>query len=83
MKCVLSLLFRLKKYFIYFFILLTKQEILLGSGAWVESRRVREPRRTALPRGCSLRFYRDGISGFIFQIPILVVIKRMVSRGGK
>ena len=29
---------------------LTKQEILLGKGAWVESRRVREPRRTALPR---------------------------------
>ena len=29
---------------------LTKQEILLGKGARVESRRVREPRRTALPR---------------------------------
>ena len=27
---------------------LTKQEILLGKGAWVESSRVREPRRTAL-----------------------------------
>ena len=27
---------------------LTKQEILLGSGTWVESSRVREPRRTAL-----------------------------------
>ena len=27
---------------------LTKQEILLGKGTWVESRRVREPRRTAL-----------------------------------
>ena len=30
---------------------LTNQEILLGKGAWLESRRVREPRRTALPRG--------------------------------
>ena len=37
---------------------LTKQEILLGKGARVESSRVREPRRTALPRG----FYGDGIS---------------------
>ena len=31
--------------------LLTKQEILLGKGTWVESSRVREPRRTALPHG--------------------------------
>ena len=31
--------------------LLTKQEILLGKGTWVEGSRVREPRRTALPRG--------------------------------
>ena len=30
---------------------LTKQEILLGKGTQVESRRVREPRRTALPHG--------------------------------
>ena len=30
---------------------LTKQEILLGKGAQAESSRVREPRRTALPRG--------------------------------
>ena len=30
---------------------LTKQEILLGKGTRVESRRVREPRRIALPRG--------------------------------
>ena len=29
--------------------MLTKQEILLGNGAWVESSRGREPRRTALP----------------------------------
>ena len=30
---------------------LTKQEILLGKGIWVESSRVREPRRTALSSG--------------------------------
>ena len=30
---------------------LTKQEMLLGKGARVESSRVREPRTTALPRG--------------------------------
>ena len=30
---------------------LTKQEILLGKGPWVESRRVREPKRTALSHG--------------------------------
>ena len=29
---------------------LTEEEILLGRGARVESHRVREPRRTALPR---------------------------------
>ena len=40
----------------------TKQYIFLGRGAWVESSRVREPRRTALPRARSLRFYGDGIS---------------------
>ena len=44
---------------------LTKQEILLGKGTRVESSRVREPRRTALPMACSLRFYGDGIS---FQV---------------
>ena len=31
--------------------LLTKQDILMGRGTWAESRRVREPRRTALPHG--------------------------------
>ena len=41
---------------------LTKQEILLGKGTQVESRRGREPKRTALPCGCSLRFCDDGIS---------------------
>ena len=34
---------------------LTKQEVLLGKGARVESRRVREPRRAALPRGSQSR----------------------------
>ena len=41
---------------------LTKQEILLGKGTRVESSRVREPRRTALPCGSLFRFYGDGIS---------------------
>ena len=31
--------------------MLTKQEILLGNGTRVESSRVREPRRTAVPHG--------------------------------
>ena len=35
--------------------MLTKQEILLGKGARVESRRVREPRSPALPRGSKSR----------------------------
>ena len=39
---------------------LTKQEILLGKGTWVESSRVREPRRTVLAH--SLGFYGDGVS---------------------
>ena len=34
---------------------LTNQEILLGKGTQVESRRVRERRRTALPRGSQSR----------------------------
>ena len=40
---------------------LTKQEILLGKGTRVESSRVRERRRTALPQ-LGLGFYGDGIS---------------------
>ena len=40
--------------------MLTKQEILLRKGTWVESSRVREPRRTALPRGSWL-----AVSGFM------------------
>ena len=39
--------------------MLTKQEILLGKGTRVESSRVREPRRTALPRG--------SVSGFMLM----------------
>ena len=35
--------------------MLTKQEILLGNGAWVESGRVGEPGRTAL--SCGLQFW--------------------------
>ena len=35
--------------------LLTKQEILLGRGAQAESSRVKEPRRTILPRGLQSR----------------------------
>ena len=31
--------------------MLTKEETLLGRGAWAESRRAKEPRRTALPCG--------------------------------
>ena len=40
--------------------MLTKQEILSGKGPRVESRRVREHRRTAL--ASSLRFFGDGVS---------------------
>ena len=42
--------------------MLTKQEILSGKGARAESRRVREPRGTALPCGSESRFHGDGIS---------------------
>ena len=34
---------------------LTKQKILLRRGAWAESSRVRDPRKTALPRGSQSR----------------------------
>ena len=44
---------------------LTKQEILLGKGTRVESSRVREPRRAALPMARSLGFYGDGISFWV------------------
>ena len=45
---------------------LTKQEILLGKGTGVESSRVREPRRIALPLAPSLGFYGAGISFQVF-----------------
>ena len=41
--------------------MLTKQEILLGKGTWMESSRVREPRRTALPHGSHLGFMVMGL----------------------
>ena len=47
--------------------MLTKQENLLGKGTWVESSRVKELRRTALPCG-SLQFYGDGISLVSFMV---------------
>ena len=40
---------------------LTKQEILLGKGTQVESRRVRESRRTALPCGCSKSLFSSSL----------------------
>ena len=36
---------------------LTKQEILLGKGAWAENSRVRESRRTALPCGSQILWW--------------------------
>ena len=41
--------------------MLTKQEILLGKGTRVESSRVREPRRTALPQLSVLGFMVMGL----------------------
>ena len=49
---------------------LTKQEILLGEGAWVESSRVREPRRTALPRGSWLAVSGFMVMGFISEFSL-------------
>ena len=40
---------------------------LLGRGAQAESRRVREPRRTALPVAFDLGFYEDGISFWVIS----------------
>ena len=37
---------------------LTKQETLLRRGTWAENKRVREPRRTAWPRGSQSRVLR-------------------------
>ena len=38
-----------------------KARDFIGKGTWMESRRAREPRRTALPCGSQSRFYDDGI----------------------
>ena len=45
---------------------LTKQEILLGKGPWVESSRVREPGRTAVPRG--LQYFM--VMGLVSRWPL-------------
>ena len=45
--------------------MLTKQEILLGKDSRVESSRVREPRRTALPLAIS-----DFMMGFISRLSL-------------
>ena len=44
----------------------TKQEILLGKGTWVESRMVREPRRTALSHLAVLGFMVMGVVSGLF-----------------
>ena len=48
--------------------MLRKQEILLGKGARVESRRGREPRRTALPRG--LAFLDFVVMGLVSRLSL-------------
>ena len=52
---------------------LTKQEILLGKGTQVESSRVREPRRTALPRGsqCRVLWWWDLFPGGLWSIILI------------
>ena len=45
--------------------MLTKQETLLGKGTRVESRKVRESRRIALPRGLQSQVYGDGINFWV------------------
>ena len=60
---------------------LTKQETLLGRDAWAESSSVRERRKTALPRGSSLRSYGDAVSfpsclwPMILPVPIFGLIQ--------
>ena len=48
--------------------MLTKQESLLGRGAWAESRRVREPRGTAMPCGSQSRvlWWWGSFPGFLW-----------------
>ena len=50
--------------------MLTKQEILLGQGTWVESRRVREPRITDLPHGSGFMVMRL-VSGWFWPIILI------------
>ena len=47
---------------------LTKQEFLLGKGAQVESRRVREPGEQLCYMAPSLGFYHDGISFWVVLV---------------
>ena len=58
--------------------MLTKQEILLRKGTRVESSRVREPRRTALPHG----FYGDSLWGFMgfYMVLLGFMVMGLVSR---
>ena len=44
---------------------MSKQENLLGKGARTESSRVREPRRTALPRGSKSWVHGNGVSSWL------------------
>ena len=48
--------------------MLTKQESLLERGALVKSSRVREPRRTAVPRGSVLGFM---VMGFVSRLSVV------------
>ena len=57
--------------------MLTKQEILSGKGTQVESSRVREPRRTALPHG----FYGDGLWGFMGFMGFYMVLSGFMVMG--
>ena len=49
--------------------MLTKQEILLGRDIWVESRRVREPRRTAVASGPQSQALVSGQSFWLSILP--------------
>ena len=46
---------------------LTKQEILLGKGTWVESSRVREPRNSSVTRLAVLDFMVMGLVSGVFS----------------
>ena len=74
---------------------LMKQEILLGKGTLVDSRRVREPRTTALP--CNLQSWESSIPisifmemGIVSELPVanrsdsgsFLVVHASLSQGG-